>query len=72
MKAAVIALALAVALPPAVAAQDTIPLAVGAMAPDFSLPAATQAGVDSAPLRLTDLRDQTVVIAFFYKARTKG
>ena len=55
-----------------VVAQDTIPLAVGTVAPDFSLRVATEAGVDSAPLRLSDLRDQTVVIAFFYKARTKG
>ena len=56
----------------ALVAQDTTPLAVGTVAPDFSLPAATRAGVDSSPLRLSDLRDQTVVIAFFYKARTKG
>ncbi len=54
------------------AAQDTIPLKVGAVAPDFSLKVATAEGVEPAPLKLSDLRDQTVVIAFFYKARTKG
>lgn len=72
MKPAVFALTLALAVPSVLAAQDTIPLAVGTVAPDFSLRVATQTGVDSAPLRLSDLRDQTVVIAFFYKARTKG
>jgi peroxiredoxin len=54
------------------AAQDTIPLKVGAVAPDFSLKVATLNGVEESPLKLSDLRDQTVVIAFFYKARTKG
>jgi hypothetical protein len=72
MKAACLVISLALAAPAALAAQDTIPLKVGAAAPDFALTSATRAGVDSAPLRLSDLRDQTVVIAFFYKARTKG
>ncbi|HEY7681072.1 MAG TPA: hypothetical protein VH879_00400 [Gemmatimonadales bacterium] len=53
-------------------AQETRPLAVGDPAPDFSLTGATAEGVLQAPIRLSDLRDQTVVIAFFYKARTKG
>jgi thioredoxin-dependent peroxiredoxin len=63
-------LPLAMAAP--LAAQDSLPLAVGTVAPDFALPAATQAGVADQPIRLSDFRDQTVVIAFFYKARTKG
>jgi len=63
--------ALALAAPAAAAAQDSIPLPVGALAPDFTLTAATRDGVQS-PVRLSDFRDQTVVIAFFYKARTKG
>ena len=54
------------------AAADTTPLAVGTMAPDFVLPGATKEGLTAKPLRLSDFRDQTVVIAFFYKARTKG
>lgn len=48
------------------------PLAVGTEAPDFTLPAATEAGVSANALRLRDLRGKTVVIAFFFKARTGG
>jgi peroxiredoxin len=54
------------------AAQAPTPLAVGAEAPDFSLAGAGRGGVKPAPVRLSELRDQTVVIAFFYRARTKG
>jgi peroxiredoxin len=42
------------------------------MAPDFALPAATRYGLLRDSIRLSDLRGKTVVIAFFYKARTKG
>ncbi|HEV8124552.1 MAG TPA: hypothetical protein VGP80_09930 [Gemmatimonadales bacterium] len=63
-------LATAVLASPA-AAQDSIPLAVGTVAPDFELPGATREGV-TGRLRLSDFRDQTVVIAFFYRARTRG
>jgi peroxiredoxin len=42
------------------------------MAPDFSLPGASKAGVTEKALRLADFRGQTVVISFFPKARTKG
>jgi thioredoxin-dependent peroxiredoxin len=45
---------------------------VGTMAPDFGLPAATRYGTLREPVRLSDLRGKTVVLAFFYKARTKG
>lgn len=45
---------------------------VGDMAPDFTLPAATRAGVSSKPVKLSDLKGQTVVIAFFPRARTSG
>ena len=48
------------------------PLAVGTEAPDFTLPAATMAGVSPAPVRLSDYRGNTVVLAFFFRARTKG
>lgn len=65
-------LALASAAPGSrAAAQDSIPLTVGTAAPDFELPGATRAGV-TGPVRLSDFRDQTVVIAFFYRARTRG
>ena len=52
--------------PPAAA-----PPAVGDMAPDFTLPGATAAGPSGA-LRLSDFRGKTVVLAFFFQARTKG
>jgi peroxiredoxin Q/BCP len=45
---------------------------VGQKAPDFSLTAATRQGVQQRPVRLRDLKGKTVVLAFFYKARTKG
>lgn len=45
---------------------------VGEMAPDFTLPGATKMGPSRTPIRLADLRGQTVVIAFFPKARTGG
>lgn len=48
------------------------PLEVGTVAPDFTLPAANINGVMAKPVHLADLRGKTVVIAFFYRARTKG
>lgn len=45
---------------------------VGQMAPDFSLPGATRYGLLKDPVKLSDFRGQTVVLAFFPKARTKG
>ena len=70
--------AFALAAPAAVAAQTaaTAPAAapmpaVGDSAPDFVLPGATAAGA-AGPIRLSDFRGKTVVLAFFFKARTKG
>lgn len=48
------------------------PLQVGAAAPDFTLPGATRYGVLRTPIHLSDFKGKTVVLAFFYKARTKG
>ncbi len=48
------------------------PLEVGAAAPDFALPGATRYGVLKNPIRLSDFRGKTVVLAFFFKARTRG
>ncbi len=45
---------------------------VGDLAPDFTLPVASQAGVATAPLTLSSLRGRPVVIAFFPRARTSG
>ena len=47
-------------------------LAVGAVAPDFTLPGATRYGTLKAPIHLSAFKGKTVVLAFFYKARTKG
>ena len=45
---------------------------VGTLAPDFTLAGATRFGLLQKPVKLSDLRGQTVVIAFFFQARTKG
>jgi hypothetical protein len=66
----ILALAFTAAAP--ALAQSPVPLAVGDSAPDFTLPVASRAGVGAAPLRLRDLRDQTIVLAFFYRARSSG
>ena len=58
------------AAPPAQAAPQG--LAVGAMAPDFAIPGATRYGTLSDPVTLSSLRGQTVVLAFFPRARTRG
>jgi thioredoxin-dependent peroxiredoxin len=46
--------------------------AVGQVAPDFSLPGATRFGLLKDPVKLSDYRGQTVVVAFFARARTRG
>jgi len=45
---------------------------VGQMAPDFTLAGASRYGLLKEPVKLSALRGQTVVIAFFPKARTRG
>ena len=45
---------------------------VGDMAPDFSLSGATRYGVLRDQLKLSNYRGNTVVLAFFFKARTRG
>jgi len=78
MQRAVLALAFALApsalpaqQPPAGAAAHP-PLEVGAPAPDFSLPGATRYGLLAKPVRLSDFKGKTVVLAFFYEARSSG
>ena len=66
------AVATACAAAQVVPAPAPAPPAVGQLAPDFSLPGATRYGLLSAPVKLSDFRGKTVVIAFFYQARTKG
>jgi peroxiredoxin Q/BCP len=45
---------------------------IGTTAPDFALPGATRYGLLRDPVHLSDFRGKTVVLAFFYRARTKG
>lgn len=47
-------------------------MAVGSMAPDITVTGATRYGVIQQPVKLSDLRGQTVVLAFFFRARTRG
>ena len=71
-------LAAAVALPLAAAslgAQEppaAPPLEIGTVAPDFAMPGGTRYGVLAEPVRLSDFKGKTVVLAFFFRARTKG
>jgi cytochrome oxidase Cu insertion factor (SCO1/SenC/PrrC family) len=53
-------------------AGTTPPLEIGAVAPDFTLPGATRYGALAKPIRLSDFKGKTVVLAFFFKARTSG
>ena len=48
------------------------PLEIGAVAPDFELPGATRYGVLANPVKLSDFKGKTVVLAFFFRARTRG
>ena len=47
-------------------------LAVGQMAPDIEVEGATRHGVLANAVSLEDFRGETVVLAFFFKARTGG
>jgi peroxiredoxin Q/BCP len=59
--------------PAAAAAAPSFPAPeVGTLAPDFTLPGATRYGLLRDPVHLSDYRGKTVVLAFFYRARTKG
>lgn len=62
--------ALGAATPATAAAQE--PIEVGAQAPDFALPGATRHGVLADSVRLSDYAGETVVLAFFFRARTRG
>ena len=46
--------------------------AVGDIAPDFEIRGATRYGLLAERMRLSQLRGQTVVLAFFAVARTRG
>ena len=71
---ALLAGVLGMGAPAAAGAQETGSgfLAVGEMAPDFALPGATRHGLLQDPVRLSDYRGETVVLAFFFRVRTRG
>ena len=58
--------------PGAQQAPNSAGVEVGVAAPDFTLAGATRYGVLRDPVRLSDFRGKTVVVAFFPRARTKG
>ena len=64
------------ALPAVLAAQkappSAPPLDIGAGAPAFTMNGATRYGVLARPIHLSDFKGKTVVLAFFFKARTSG
>ena len=67
-------LAFSLAAAPAMLAgqQAAPPLEIGAVAPDFTMKGATRYGVLARPIHLSDFKGKTVVLAFFFKARTSG
>lgn len=66
------ALAMSLVAGAARAQDSTKAVAVGQQAPDFTAVGATRYGVLKDSVKLSDFRGQTVVLAFFFKARTKG
>ena len=59
--------------PRSLVAQETSDfLAVGEMAPDIQVAGATRHGTLSETVKLSELRGETVVLAFFFKVRTGG
>jgi cytochrome oxidase Cu insertion factor (SCO1/SenC/PrrC family) len=58
--------------PPAAGATVDAGPRVRDIAPDFTLTGATRYGLLKTPVKLSDYRGRTVVLAFFYQARTKG
>jgi peroxiredoxin Q/BCP len=47
-------------------------LAVGTMAPDFEVQGATRYGLITQPIRLSQFRGNTVVLAFYFRVRGGG
>lgn len=69
---AVPALAMSLVAGAARAQDSTKAIKVGDQAPDFTAAGATRFGVLKDSIKLSDFRGETVVLAFFFKARTKG
>ncbi len=73
LAAAALAAAVVIGAPDGATAQEADGLIeVGAMAPDFALAGATRHGVLQDQVRLSDYRGETVVLAFFFRVRTRG
>ena len=72
--AAALAAAVVIGAPDGATAQEAGDglIEVGAMAPDFELTGATRHGVLQDPVRLSDYQGETVVLAFFFRVRTRG
>ncbi len=68
------AVSMMTALPGTAAAQEEGGglIEAGQVAPDFELIGATRHGVLRDKVRLSDYRGETVVLAFFFKVRTRG
>ena len=69
---AVAAIAPSIAGAQAAPAAALTPLKVGEMAPDFTVTVVTADGVAKKPFKLSEHKGETVVLAFFPKARTSG
>ena len=72
--AAAVAVTTMIAAPGEGAAQEAGDglIEAGAMAPDIELTGATRHGVLRDKVRLSDYRGETVVLAFFFRVRTRG
>ena len=57
---------------PVEAQESGEPLTVGTEAPDFEGIASTRYGVLKDPILLSEFRGKTVILAFFFRARTPG
>ena len=69
------ALALCAADPAAAqqpAQEGSVFLSVGTMAPDFEVQGATRYGLIAQPIRLSQFRGNTVVLAFYFRVRGGG
>lgn len=71
VSAMAVALVAALASAPSEAVAQTA-LKVGDMAPEFSVTTVTANGVDNKPFKLSEHKGETVILAFFPKARTSG
>ena len=72
MAALTIPLAASLAAQQPAASQDPRPLEFGVAAPDFTLPGGTRFGLLRDPVRLSAYRGKTVVLAFYFRSRTRG